>query len=172
MALEQAERRAKVAELRRQGLSFREIGHQLEISHETARKDAARVLTVVDTLPAQPRSRGQAFREHVLDVFELDRPEKELLEQACRLLDHADALQVSVEADGAVVITAHGDRRVHPAIAEQRAVSLAIGRLLGQLQLPGEDGGEVLPTPAQAQARKAARTRWANHNRRPGRGSA
>jgi Phage terminase, small subunit len=171
----------RVAELRRRGLSYRAIGRELGISHEQARQDHLAtgrvVLAPVPDVPVTPAktssSRGQAFRTHVLDTFNLDQAELELLEQVCRLLDHADALQAAIEADGVMVTTSQGDRRPNPAIAVARSTSLAIGRLLGQLAIPSEHG-EAVPTPAQVQARKAARSRWDQpwrQGRRSGRGT-
>ena len=125
--LDPQQRRRKALDLRAEGLSFRKIGQQLGVSHEHARR-----LTQVTSLTSV-RSRGEAFRDHVLDAFELDGPETELLEEVCRLLDRADELQAAIDADGVVVTSARGDRRVHPAVSKRRQVSLAIGRLLGQL---------------------------------------
>jgi transposase len=165
MVLEPVERRQRVAELRKQGLSFRTIGQQLGVSYETIRRDARAGLSSVTPLPAQPRSRGEAFRAHVLEVFELDEADHQVLEQITRLLDRLGALRAAIEADGVMITTKRGELAEHPALAAERSTSLAAARLLGVLSLPNEDG-EALPTPAQVQARKAARTRWANHNRR------
>ena len=125
-------RRRRVRELREQGMSFREIGRRLGISHELARQDArAAGLTALTAVPGGLGRRGLAFWDHAVAAFELDQHEQELLQQVCRLLDRADALREEVAEHGAVLVTARGDRRPHPAIAEERQVSLAIGRLLG-----------------------------------------
>jgi hypothetical protein len=161
-------RRERVRALREQGLSYREIGRQLGISHEMARRDARDSgLTALTPVPDGLASRGQAFWDHATSAFELDRHEQELLTQVCRLLDRADALRVDIEQYGVVLVSSRGDRRPNPAVAEERQVSLAVGRLLGQLEIPAEDDS-VLPTPAQARARKAARSRW---DRRAGHGA-
>jgi DNA-binding transcriptional MerR regulator len=154
-------RRQRVRELREQGMSFREIGRQLGISHELARRDARDAgLTALTPAPGGLGGRGQAFWDHAVATFELDQHEQELLQQVCRLLDRADALQAEVAAHGVVLVSARGDRRPHPAISEERQVSLAIGRLLGQLEIPSEDETSTMATPTQARARKAARSRW------------
>jgi hypothetical protein len=163
--LDQQQRRQKVAELRAEGLSFRKIGQQLGISHEHARRMAQ--VTPLTSV----RSRGQVFADLVHDRYELDEPEEQILTQLSRLMDHADALQAAVEADGAVIVTVRGDRRPNPAIAEVRQVSATIGRLLAQLALP-DSAGDLLASPTQQRARRAANTRWNAYHRRPGHGGA
>src|SRR4051794_10802227 len=110
------ERRRRVVELREQGITYREIGRLLGVSHEQARRDArdAGVAAVTPAAPDALGARGSAFWVHALDAFDLDRHEQELLVQVCRLLDRLDALRAAVEADGTVVTTARGVR-VHPA---------------------------------------------------------
>ncbi|WP_147375345.1 helix-turn-helix domain-containing protein [Jiangella rhizosphaerae] len=152
-------RREQVRDLRDQGLSFREIGRRLGISHEMARRDARDAgLTALTPVPSGLSARGEAFWAHAIAVFELDAHEQELLTQVCRLLDRADALRDAVEQDGVIVTTPRGDRRPNPAIAEERQVSLAIGRLLVLLEIPADDG--AVSTPTRTRARRAAEARW------------
>jgi len=85
--------------------------------------------------------------------------EVELLVEACRMLDQAEALQEILDCDGLQVLGSAGQPRVHPAVAELRSSRLALGRLLAQLALPDPEE-ETLPSPLQARARKAAHARW------------
>lgn len=154
-------RRKRVMALRTDGMTYREIGRQLGISHEQARRDARD--SGVTALTAVPKlgGRGAAFWQHATDAFELDQHEQELLVQACRLLDRADQLQAEIADHGLMVTSARGDRRPNPAVAEERQVSLAIGRLLAQLEIPSADDDKPsIRTGWQARAGKAADKRW------------
>jgi len=160
-------RRERVKSLREQGLSFREIGRQLGISHEMARRDARDSgLTVLTRVPDGLGERGAAFWAHAVEVFEADRHEQELLVQVCRLLDRADELQSEITGHGVVLTTSRGDRRPNPAVAEERQLSLALGRLLAQLEIPAEDESLAIRSPASARASSAARSRWSTHTPR------
>lgn len=168
------ERRRQVADLRAEGLSLRQIGIRLGISHELARRDCVATGALTpdddDSAPAGLQERGRRFWYHVVTNFEPTRHERELLVQTCRLLDHADALEASVAADGVVARTRFGEPKAHPALVELRAVSLALGRLLAQLGVPADEGDAgtfagVL-SPASVRGRRAAQARWG------GRGSA
>jgi hypothetical protein len=159
-------RREQVKDLRQQGLSFREIGRQLGISHELARRDARAVagLTGLTAVPSGLGLRGQAFWDYAAATFEFDRHEQELLTQVCRLLDRADALCADIADHGVVLVTSQGNRKPNPALAEERQVSLTLGRLLAQLELPADDGSAGMVSPTTARARRAAQTRWRAHN--------
>jgi len=63
-------------------------------------------LTTLTPVPESPRSRGEAFAEHVLGTFDLDEADQQVLEQVCRLLDRADALRTAIDADGVVITSA------------------------------------------------------------------
>jgi DNA-binding transcriptional MerR regulator len=157
------ERREQVKTLRDQGFSFREIGRQLGISHEQARQDCqAAGLTVLTVRPTGLGKRGKAFWEHATSVLIWDQHETELLTQVCRLLDRADALQAAIAEHGVLVPASRGGLRPNPAIAEERQLSLALGRLLAQLEIPSTDSHQdpSLSTPAQGRARRAAKARW------------
>jgi hypothetical protein len=149
------ERRRRVVELREQGITYREIGRVLGVSHEQARRDArAAGVTTVTAVPDGLGPRGHAFWSDALDAFELDRHEEELLTQVCRLLDRLDALRAAVDDDGVML-----DMRVHPAVSAERQLSVALGRLLAQLEIPSE-AETSLRSPTSVRASRAARTRW------------
>ncbi len=120
-------------------------------------------------MPSKPRpptdlgARGRRFWQATMRTYDLSGPEQELLAEVCRLLDELDALQAVVDADGLTVTGSTGQVRVHPALNELRQHRLAVGRLLGQLELPDEDEQSV-PSPASLRAAKAARARWARRD--------
>lgn len=93
--------------------------------------------------------------------------EVELLRECCRLLDECEVLRERIAIDGMTVLGSAKQPRIHPAVAELRQSRLALGRLLGQLDLPDENG-DALPTPTQARARTAAQARWRNERRAVG----
>jgi hypothetical protein len=151
----EASRRVQAVDLRQQGMTYREIGRVLGISHEQARRyvrDAG--VTGVTAVPDGLGARGSAFWSAAVEAYGFDRHELELLTQICRLLDRCDELRVIVARDGVMV-----DGRVHPAVAEERQVSLAAGRLLSQLAIPADDE-PVGRSPASVRASRAARSRW------------
>lgn len=156
--------RDRVLSLRAEGCSYREIGRRAGISHEQARKlcrDAG--LTALTVVPDGLARRGQAFWDHAVAEFELDQHEQELLVQVCRLLDRADQLKAEVDRFGLMLDSPSGLRRPNPAVAEERQVSLALGRLLGQLEVPAADEDETRPgirSGFSTRARRAARRRW------------
>ena len=104
-------------------------------------------------------TRGRKFWKAVVAEFELTDVEDELLLEVVRTLDRLDELEDQVKSDGTMVAGSAGQQVLHPAIGEQRQQRITLGRLLGQLQLPDEDG-ETLPTPRQVRARQAAESRW------------
>lgn len=90
--------------------------------------------------------------------WELDDRERAVLELACRQRDDVAALERSLSRSGRMVKGSRGQDRLHPAVAELRQARLAIGRLLGQLELPNVE--EEKKTAASQRASKAAQTRW------------
>jgi hypothetical protein len=95
--------------------------------------------------------RGASFWRHVTSSCDIGRPEQELLLEVCRTLDTVEALQ-----------EAAGDLRT---LAELRQQRLALGRMLGQLEIP-DDVDSTLESPATVRARRAANARWAGHEKR------
>lgn len=162
-------RRKRVAELREQGVSFREIGRRLSISHELARKDARGAgLTALTPVPGGLGARGQAFWDHTVGAFELDQHEQEVLTQVCRLLDVCDLLQAKVDEDGVTTTSPSGVVKTHPALVELRQSSLAVSRMLSQLEVPSEDeqgGASGVATGWSQRASRAAHARWSRRER-------
>lgn len=98
------------------------------------------------------------------DGFEFDARELATLELACRQADDVAALERAVKRSGRVVVGSKGQPRLAQAVAELRQGRLAVARLLGEVELPAEDG-KALTASAQ-RARKAAHVRWAEHHAR------
>jgi phage terminase small subunit len=120
---------------------------------------------MAESKPKAPRglqARGRAFWRAVVDTYELTVDEVELLREVCRTLDVAEELAAVLDRDGATTTGSVGQTRVHPAVGELRATRLALGRLLGQLGLPSEDG-DRLPSPTTVRNRRASAARWGEH---------
>jgi phage terminase small subunit len=82
--------------------------------------------------------RGSAYWRTVLEDFTLDAPDLAILEQACRLVDRAAALDAVVDAEGVMSRSAQGPR-VHPALVEARQTRLALVKVVKSLGLPAEE---------------------------------
>ncbi|MGV0633133.1 hypothetical protein ABQE69_05025 [Mycolicibacillus trivialis] len=89
---------------------------------------------------------GKRLWRAVINDYQLDPPERELLAEACRTVDLLAILRAEVEETGPL-LDASGGVRVHPAVAELRQQRLVLARLVAALGLPkglaedAEDGG-------------------------------
>lgn len=113
--------------------------------------------TEPDPAPASLGPRGAALWHRVVEHVVLDPHEGEVLERACTMADRLDALDAAIARDGLMIEGARGSQRLHPAIAEARATSLAMGRLLVALRLPAgyaEGGQSSSPTAVVRQAQR------------------
>jgi hypothetical protein len=93
------------------------------------------------------------------DDWELDARDLAVLEAACRQADDVAPLEDAVSRDGVMVEGAAGQMRLNAAVAELRQSRLALGRMLGQIDLPDEQRRPV--TEASRRAQRAANVRWA-----------
>lgn len=109
--------------------------------------------------PGDLGPRGSRFWQATVERWDLSGPELELLGEACRRLDRVEVLRALVESDGFMIEGSKGQLVMHPALAQERAEIGLASKLVGQLQLPDEDGS-VVATPLQARARRAAQSRW------------
>ena len=114
-------------------------------------------------LAAAGRRLWRAITGDLADGLELDARELAVLDAACRQADVVASLERAVKRDGLMIRGASKQRRLNAAVAEIRQGRLAVGRLLGQLDLAGES---VPSTAASERARRAANTRWAAHHAR------
>lgn len=116
--------------------------------------------------PKPPRGLGASgralWRTVIADVpgdWELEARDLAVLEAACRQADDVADLEAAVGRDGVIVEGAAGQRRLNGAVTELRQARLALGRLLGQVDLPDEQRRPV--TEASRRAQRAANVRWA-----------
>src|SRR4051812_48638056 len=103
--------------------------------------------------------RARRFWSTVVDAYELDPSEAELLVEVVRLIGTLEDLQDALQEQGLVVHGSTGQLRPNPLLAELRTGRTVLSRLLAQLQLEDLDG-EHLSSSTTARARKAARARW------------
>ena len=89
--------------------------------------------------PKGTRSAGRRLWSSVAGSFELDEHELALLREIVRTVDNLDALAAAVLSDGAVLDSAMGGRKVHPALIESRQLRLTLARLVAALRLPEGD---------------------------------
>ena len=116
------------------------------------------------SFPTDLGESGRGLWEALSDAFDFDPQELALLEVACRQADDVSELEAVIVRDGYTVPGSAGQQRLNGAVSEVRQGRLALGRLLGQLALPNEDG-RVL-TAKQRQAKRAADARWSRHQAR------
>jgi hypothetical protein len=113
--------------------------------------------------PSPPKSLGapgRALWEAILGdlapELEFDARELHALTTACRIEDELAVMVSAIDSSGPVVTGSRGQPRPNPLLEEARLSRLAQSRLLAALQLDAP----AVESPAQARARKAARTRW------------
>lgn len=93
----------------------------------------------------------------------LDEREQALLFAACRQLDDITRLETEIKKSGAMATGSQGQAVVNPAVIEARQGRTVLARLLGQIEIPDEDGK---PTSNASQVgRKAAKARWDKQRR-------
>ena len=97
--------------------------------------------------------------------FDLSESELLVLTEACRTLDEIEQLRAAVERDGVTTLGSAGQPRGHPLLVELRGHRTTLGRLLGQLALPGLDDDSTLPTPRQVRSRRGTAARWGGDRR-------
>ena len=105
---------------------------------------------------------GAALWEAVTADYALSAPEEAVLAEACATLDTLSKLAEELASSALMVEGSKGQEVLHPAVREARQQRLALGRLLGQLDLPDEEGEALVESLTTVRARKAAQARWAN----------
>lgn len=103
-------------------------------------------MTKIPPAPKGTGPRGRALWRDVLERYELDRPERVLLEEAVRCADTLDELQAAVDRDGAIVADRFGQDRPHPAAVEARQLRVTLARIIAALRIP-EDRTEAAGRP-------------------------
>jgi Phage terminase, small subunit len=126
------------------------------------------------TAPKGLGNAGRALWHQIVralpDDWEFDDREQAILAVACRQRDDIGKLEKVIQARGVMSVGSAGQPVCHPAVAEVRQGRLALGRLLGQLHLPDEEGEPRTLAGKRNQA--AAETRWRNEQKGTERGAA
>jgi hypothetical protein len=119
-------------------------------------------------LPVELGKRGKAYYSQILEDYELEESEVQILLEAARTLDEVEALKGAVSEFGVMTKGSTGQAVVNPALAEMRQARAMFARLVHQLDLPDVEEDELDESPAETaaqrdrteNARKAANARW------------
>ncbi|MEV8081134.1 P27 family phage terminase small subunit [Pseudarthrobacter oxydans] len=119
-------------------------------------------------LPVELGKRGKAYYSQILEDYELEESEVQILLEAARTLDEVEALKAAVSELGVTTKGSTGQVVVNPALAEMRQARAMFARLVHQLDLPADEEDEEDKSPAETaaqrdrteNARKAANARW------------
>lgn len=96
----------------------------------------------------------KAIRSGLPSGVELDEREEAILDLAARQARDVARAEADIGERGYLVDGSRGQSVINPSVAEVRQGRLALGKLLGQLDLPEST------TDAVRSARKAAEARW------------
>ena len=96
----------------------------------------------------------EAIKEGLPTGVELDEREEALLDLAARQARDVGRAEADIVARGYLVPGSKGQDVINPSVAEVRQSRIALGKLLGQLDLPESTKDTV------RHARNAANTRW------------
>src|SRR5687767_4470125 len=96
----------------------------------------------------------EAIRTGLPPGVELDEREEAILDLASRQARDVAAAEADIDARGYLVPGSRGQQVINPSVAEVRQSRLALGKLLGQLDLPESTRDAV------TSARHAAERRW------------
>ena len=96
----------------------------------------------------------EAIREGLPPGVELDEREEALLDLAARQARDVAAAEADIAERGYLVTGSRGQGMINPSVSEARQGRIALGKLLGQLDLPESTRDAV------RNARNAAEARW------------
>jgi uncharacterized protein with von Willebrand factor type A (vWA) domain len=96
----------------------------------------------------------EAIREGLPPGVELDEREEALLDLAARQARDVAAAEADIAERGYLITGSRGQNMINPSVSEARQSRTALGKLLGQLDLPESTRDAV------RNARTAAETRW------------
>lgn len=124
-----------------------------------------KAVTAEHSRPAPPAglaARGRRFWRETVEKYDLNAAEMLILQETCRTLDDLDRLADAIAADGVTVLGSAGQTVVNAALTEARGQRLALHRLVSALNLPDAEG-EAVPSPQRIRAKRAAASRWRDH---------
>lgn len=110
---------------------------------------------------------GTRLVETITNTFDFtEEPGKQaILERAARTADTIEALEAEAATQSLTAKGSMGQEVISPLIAEARAQTSLLDRLLKSLGLPDTDEATAARAEQrQRQARKAAKTRWGNRS--------
>ena len=88
--------------------------------------------------PAGLDGSGLKFWNKVIEDFDLDHHEVELLAQLCKTLNRIDELDKIADREGLIIESPHG-KKAHPAAVESRQMRMVFNQLAKTLRFPGVD---------------------------------
>ena len=88
--------------------------------------------------PAGLEGSGLKFWNKVIEDFDLDHHEVELLAQLCKTLNRIDELDAIADAEGLIIDSPQG-KKAHPAAVESRQMRMVFNQLAKTLRFPGVD---------------------------------
>lgn len=88
--------------------------------------------------PAGLDGSGLKFWNKVIEDFDLDHHEVELLAQLCRTLNRIDELDAIADREGLIIDSPHG-KKAHPATVEARQMRAVFTQMAKALKFPGVD---------------------------------
>lgn len=91
--------------------------------------------------PAGSKAAGRRLWRAILEKYELEEHELELLRQACRTADLCAELQVVIDRDGPMVANRFREMVPHPAVIELRQQRVVLARLIAALRVPDDSAG-------------------------------
>lgn len=107
-------------------------------------------------VPEGVNDRAATFWRARTSKFEFNPSELVLMTEIVRVMTRVDELTVILDEQGPMGVGSKGQQIVNPVLGEIRAQELVLHRLVGSLNLPGEQS-----TSAQsARGRKASESRW------------
>lgn len=89
--------------------------------------------------------RSAVLWDSVLESYDLEDHQLELLRRLCEASDDADAARALVKAEGMTVTDRFDQRKPHPAVDIERHARLNVARLMRELRLEGGDDDPRLP---------------------------
>ncbi|WEG10425.1 hypothetical protein PU630_07750 [Microbacterium horticulturae] len=110
--------------------------------------------------PAGLSTKSAKFWRETLKLFELDPPELQILEYACREFDLIQRMDAALVDLPLVVPGSNGQDVSHPLLAEVRQHRVTFSQLLNRLALPDAVTADMKSAARSQHAQRAAAERW------------